>query len=184
MCAFGTGIPASHVALARARVHLAGNDPRAALDAVLPSLLARDAIRFTLPDAVRRSRWAAAVADAFDLAHRSAAACGDTLVLAELLEVARNNAVPLPRPAGSIDDLAASLGSLLAEPDGAGDARGALAGAAALAGGENFTELGLPARLRTPWHTIALADALERARHYHDPVRADAVVDWTVAVRS
>lgn len=186
LLSFDSGLIAAMTALRRARLLLAAGEYRDALTVGLPAVLALDAVRFTLPDAQRRGRWAATVAEGFDTAFRAAAGCGDATVLAELLEVVRGNAVPLPdaKAAGrGGDEITESLGALLAPPApsaGADGPPGALTGAELLAGGESSTVLGLPPYVRTPWDTVALAEPLQRARRYHDPVRADVVVGWHV----
>jgi hypothetical protein len=40
------------------------------------------------------------------------------------------------------------------------------------------TALGLPALIRRPWDTRALADALRSAERYHQPVRSATTVEW------
>ena len=180
--ATGAGLHAAQVAVQSGRMLLAGGNDAEAVRVLVPAVLALDAVRFNLDGADRRRRWAAAVAEGFDAAYRAAARLGDTRLLAELLEVARANAVPSPVPQDGSDP---ALDVLLAESHIEGapagpDSTGALAGAAALSGVESRTLLGLPAYLRTPWDTIALAEPLQRARRYHDPVRADLTVDWTL----
>jgi hypothetical protein len=181
-------IPYARLLAARTAVHrarLLQDTGRAeeALQVVLPAVLALDAVRFTLPDARRRHYWAIDVADGFDTALRAAAACGDARILAELIEVARGNAVPLPRVANSQDDAVSALSALLdagstgTRPDTSANP---VAGAIVVAEAEERTALGLPALLRTPWNTLALDEHLRCARRYHDLVRADVVVDWRV----
>jgi hypothetical protein len=100
------------------------------------------------------------------------------VLLAELIEVARANAIPTPRPG----DAAPALDELLGDPGA--DTPGTpvtLAGPAVLGGTEHRTVLGVPAQLRTPWGTLALADHIEAARSYHEPIRAAEVAEWTVA---
>jgi len=176
-------LPAGLTALQRARILLDTGHPREALRLGLPAVLALDTLRCTLPDARRRIQWTTAVAHGFDTAFRSAAACADTRVLAELLEVTRGNAVPLPRAADARDDAVSALGALLTPNPTPADASAthvALFGAHSAAGGEERTALGLPAYIRAPWDTIALAEHLQRARHYLDPVRANVAVDWRI----
>jgi hypothetical protein len=174
---------AARTAVHRARLLRDTNHAEEALQIVLPAVLALDAVRFTLPDARRRHYWAVDVADGFATAFRAAAACGDACILAELIEVARGNAVPLPRIANPQDDAVSALSALLdtgateTQPNTSVDP---VAGAIVLAEVEERTALGLPALLRTPWNTVALDEHLRRARRYHDLVRADVVADWRV----
>ena len=171
---------AARTAVHRARLLHDTDRAEEALRVVLPAVLALDAVRFTLPDARRRHQWAVDVADGFDTAFRAAATCGGVLILAELIEVARGNAVPLPRAADAHDDAVSALSALLDIGPRPGTSADALAGAIVLTGGEERTVLGLPALLHTPWDTVALDEHLGRARRYHDPVRADVTVEWRV----
>ena len=99
------------------------------------------------------------------------------MLLAELIEVARANAIPAPR-AG---DAPPGVDELLGDPvPVASGSPVTLAGPAVLAEPERRTVLGVPAQLRTPWGTLALAGHLEAAARYHEPIRADEVVEWTV----
>lgn len=143
---------------------------------LVPAVLALDAVRFTLDDAERRALWSAPLASAFGAALRAAAASGDAVVLAELIEVARANAIPTPRPG----DAAPDLDELLGDPGAGATTTTTLAGPVALGGTEHRTVLGVPAQLRTPWGTLALAEYVEAARGYHEPIRAADVVEWTV----
>ena len=178
MQAAGAGLFAAQVAVGRGIGLLDRGEAAAAARVLVPAVLALDAVRFTLDDAERRALWSAPLASAFGAALRAAAASGDTVLLAELIEVARANAIPTPR-AG---DAAPSLDELLGDP-GAGPVTtpATLAGPAALGGAEHLTVLGVPAQLRTPWGTLALADHIEAARSYHEPIRAADIVQWTVA---
>jgi hypothetical protein len=181
MLATGAGLFAAQTAVGRGRMLLEAGDVAEAVRVLLPAVLALDAVRFNLDGADRRRRWTATVAEGFDAAYRAAARLGDIRLLAELLEVARANAVPSPVPQNG----SATLDALLAVADSEGVAAvacsgEALAGAATLSGVESRTLLGLPAYLRTPWDTVALAEQLARARRYHDPVRANVAVGWTV----
>ena len=176
----GSGVLAAQVALNRAGLLLEAGRARDALDVALPAVVAVDAVRCTLDDADRRRRWTDTVARGVAVAFRAAAATGAVTELAELIEVARGNGVPVPR------DGAAALDELFtAGPQDAPGRPGGttLSGAAAVGGvTAGRTALGLPARLRTPWGTVALAGALERGRRYRDPVRAATVVDWRVTI--
>jgi hypothetical protein len=163
----------------RAQVLLDAGSPRDALDVGLPATLALDALRCTLPDADRRNLWSARVADGLVTAIRAAAACRDIRLLAELLEVTRGNAVPLPRAADDRADAVSALSAVLDTAPGDGPTA-VRSGPAAAAGGEERTALGLPAFVRTPWDTVALGTALDAARRYLDPVRAPVTVEWTV----
>jgi hypothetical protein len=185
MLATGAGLLAAQVAVQRGRMLVAEGDAAEAVRMLVPAVLALDAVRFNLDGADRRRRWTAAVAEGFDTAYRAAARLSDTRLLAELLEVARANAVPSPVPQNS----SATLDALLAAADiegaaAASDSAEALAGAVTLSGMESRTLLGLPAYLRTPWGTVALAEQLARARRYHDPVRANIAVGWRVRENS
>ena len=186
MLAADEGVGAAHVAMRRAHLVLTAGRGGAALEVALPALLAIDAARTALPDATRRRSWAAQVAHGFDTAFRSAVAAGRLDVVAELLEVARGNGVPLPRAVDDRTDAASAFADLLTpanDPDpgtGApGPPQATLSGASAVAGAER-TALGVPASLRTPWGTVALAKYLERARRYRDPVRAEVTAEWRV----
>ena len=173
------GPGAALLAVRRAQVLLDAGSPRDALDVGLPATLALDALRCTLPDADRRNLWSARVADGLVTAIRAAAACRDIRLLAELLEVARGNAVPLPRAADDRADAVSALSAVLDTAPGDGPTA-VRSGPAAAAGGEERTALGLPAFVRTPWDTVALGTALDAARRYLDPVRAPVTVEWTV----
>jgi hypothetical protein len=180
LVAFGARHLAARIALRRARVLFAGGEPRAALDAALPAVLALDAVRFTLPDADRRRRWVPVIADGLDTTFRAALACGAHRVVAELLETIRGNAMPQPAAEDGFDLLAVL--ALPTVPDAG--APGTRPGAATLGGDERRTVLAMPARLRAPWGADCLADALERARRYQDPVRATVRVGWRVDQRA
>jgi hypothetical protein len=174
------GLPAAHLAAVRGQDLLAAGRSAEALRVVLPAVLAMDAHRCALPDARRRGMWAARVAAGFDTAYRAAAACGETRLLTELLEVGRGNAVPAPRPDDARDDAMSALGDVV-RPEPAAATPGVVrSGAAAAAVGTERTALGLPARIRTPWGSVALAEHLEEARRYVDPNRADDTVEWRV----
>jgi len=149
---------------------------------LVPAVLALDAVRFSLDGADRRRRWAAVVAAGFAAAYRAAHAAGDIRLLAELIEVARANAVPAPMAAGAGPALDTVLDGAPAPVEPAGPAPvAALAGSAMLGNGEESrTLLGRPAHLRTPWGTVALAGPLDAARAYTDPLRAGVVVDWLI----
>ena len=180
MLAAEAGLGAAQVALRRAALLLDGGQAAGALDVALPAVLALDAERTALPDATRRRSFAGQVAHGFVIAHRSAVAAGRPDVLAELLEVARGNGMPLPRAADDRSDAVSALAELF----GPGDATPApssttLAGASAVTGAER-TALGLPATLRTPWDTVALAEYLDRARRYRNPVRSTTTAKWQV----
>ena len=178
MRAAGAGLFAAQVAVGRGIGLLDRGDAAGAARVLVPAVLALDAVRFTLDDAERRALWSAPLASAFGAALRAAAASGDVVLLAELIEVARANAIPTPRPG----DAAPALDELLGDPGA--DTPGTpvtLAGPAVLGGTEHRTVLGVPAQLRTPWGTLALADHIEAARSYHEPIRAAEVAEWTVA---
>ena len=102
------------------------------------------------------------------------------------MAVARGASVPAPLegPATGIEALLAETTHDLLNPGSVAAApitsEAAVPGAAALAGAPGRTAIGLPARLRTPWGTVALAEALEDARRYLDPVRANTVTTWRV----
>jgi hypothetical protein len=176
LVAFGARHLAARIALRCARVLLAAGDQRAALDVALPAVLALDAVRFTLPDADRRRRWVPVVAEGLDTTFRAALACGALRLVAELLETVRGNAMPQPAAEDGFDLLAVL--SLPTSPESG--VPGSRHGAATLGGDQRLTVLGPPARLKAPWGTDCLADALERARRFHQPVRATARVDWRV----
>jgi hypothetical protein len=53
-------------------------------------------------------------------------------------------------------------------------------GAMAAVAGAARTTLGLPAPIRTPWGTVALAEQFEQARRYVDPNRAPDAVEWRI----
>lgn len=174
---------AARTAVHRARLLHDTDRAEQALRVVLPAVLALDAVRFTLPDARRRHQWAIDVADGFDTACRAAVACGNVRILAELIEVARGNAVPLPHAANAHDDAVSALSALLdigPTDTQSGTSPEPLAGAIVLTGDEERTALGLPALLHTPWDTVALDEHLRRARNYHDLIRADESADWRV----
>ncbi|WP_224401702.1 hypothetical protein [Pseudonocardia sp. ICBG1034] len=188
----GAGLLAARIALDRAR-DLLDDDPGGALQTALPAALAVDSLRFMMPDAGRRRRWAGVAAAGFDTSFRAAVACGRPRLVAELLEVVRGHAIPvaLADPdEGGPGDLArtlADLADVTAPPASAPTTMAqdtTLSGAAvvAAAGNPGRTGLGLPAQLRTPWSGPAgghaLADALDDARHYSHPLRADAVAHW------
>jgi hypothetical protein len=175
----GLSLFAAQMAAARAQAHLDAGRHRQALDAVLPAALALDALRFSLDEAGRRRRWNDVAARALAIAFRAAAGCGEHALIAELLETARGNGVPLPRDASTADPMADLLDAAAAPSVTPGVAlSGAHTTTAAPAAGR--TALGLPARLRPPWPTSTLAEPLERARRYHDPVRAQASVAWRI----
>ena len=177
MLAGGAGLFAAQVAVGRGIALLGRGDAAAAGQVLVPAVLALDAVRFTLDDAERRALWSAPLAVAFGAALRAAAASGDAVLLAELIEVARANAIPAPRSG----DAAPALDELLGDPvPMASGSPATLAGSAVLAGTEHRTVLGVPAQLRTPWGTLALAGHLEAAGRYHEPIRAGEVVEWTV----
>ena len=192
----GSGMLAARAAVQRGRLLLASGDAAGALAAALPAALGLDAVRFTFADAGRRHRWAASAADGFALAYRAAVAAGRPAVVAELIEVARASGVPVPveGPATGIealladagrDSLGPSPGDRSAGQPAVGSMTGSAAGTAAGSGATALTDhartaIGPPARVRTPWGTVALAEALESARRYLNPVRADAVIDWTL----
>jgi hypothetical protein len=180
LLADGAHLPAADLALVRGHDLAQAGRPAEALAVVLPAVLALDTHRCVLPDARRRSSWAARVAAGFDTAARAAAACGETRLLAELLEVARGNAIPTPRPLDVRDDAISALGAAFFPESTAGFAEGVRPGAAAAVGGTERTALGLPALIRTPWGSIALAAALDRAGRYRDPLRAAAVAEWGI----
>lgn len=177
LLALDVGEGAALFALHRAATLLQLGRAREALDTGLPALLALDAHRNVLPDAERRHRWSVVLTDATATVYRSAVACDDRHVVAELLEVTRANPPPVPRPIGARDDAVTAL--LLADPAPAAGT-GSRSGAVTAGGGLERTALGLPPPLRTPWGTIALERATDAARAYRDPVRAGAPVDWRV----
>ena len=179
MLAAGSSISAAGIALKRAALLLVARRAAEALDVVLPAMLALDAARAALPDAARRRSWAALVAIGFHTAFYSAVLAGRPVVVAELLEVARGNGMPLPRAADDRSDAMSALADLLTPGAGAPQPQPTLPGASAVAGAGR-TALGVPARLITPWGTVALAAYLERAQRYRDPVRAEATVQWEV----
>ena len=189
LLAGGSRMLAAQTAVQRGRLLLAAGDPAEALTAALPAALALDAIRFTFADAGRRHRWGALASAGFALGFRAAVAAGRPRVLAELIEVARGAGVPVPveGPATGIESLLADAtrdalaGTDDATTPGAAGTTSveAVSGPAALADPAR-TAIGLPARLRAPWGTIAVADALESARRYLDPVRAETVTDWVL----
>ena len=179
LAALGARPGAALLAVRRAGILLGAGRSREALDVGLPAALALDALRCTLPDAQRRDLWAAQVAQGFANAVRAAAACRDIRLLAELLEVTRGNAVPLPRSPDDRVDAVSAL-SAAVDPDPGGGPTTVRPGPAAVASGQERTTLGLPAFVRTPWGTVALGGALEAARRYVDPARAPVTVDWTV----
>lgn len=123
---------------------------------------------------------AARVAAGFDTAYRAAAACGQTRLLAELLEVGRGNAVPTPRPADARDDAMSALGAEFLPEPLASATSGVCPGAAVAVAGAERTALGLAALIRTPWGTVALGEQLRHARRYVDPNHADDTVEWRI----
>jgi hypothetical protein len=175
----GLSLFAAQLAAARAQAHLDAGRHRQALDAVLPAALALDALRFSLDEAGRRRRWNDVAARAMAIAFRAADGCDEHALIAELLETARSNGVPLPRDASTTDPMEDLLDAA-AVPSAMSDV--ALAGAhtTTSAPATGRTALGLPARLRPPWPTSTLDEPLERARRYHDPVRAQASVAWQI----
>ncbi|WP_224401698.1 hypothetical protein [Pseudonocardia sp. ICBG1034] len=185
--AAGSGVLAARTAVHRARMLFDDGETARAYDVALPAALALDAVRFTLPDAGRRRRWAGIAAEGFALACRSAAALGYVRQLGELLEVVRGASLPEPstEPADSLDELLAHVGQDPQQGDhGRRGGSAEAAGSGAVPAGAGRTALGLPVQLRTPWGSAALAEPLERARSYLDPVRADTVVDWSVPALS
>lgn len=181
----GSSTLAAQTAVERGRQLRKAGRPDEALDVALPAALALDAIRFTFADAGRRKRWGVIAASGFDVAFRAAVDAGRWRVLAELIEVARGAGVPtaVESPPTGIEALLAEtprdLHLAAADAAALGPAPSAVPGAAAI-GHPDRTSLGLPARLRTPWGTVALAEALQDGRRYLDPVRADTVIEWTV----
>ena len=174
----GAGLLAAQVAVGRGIALLDRGDAAEAARVLVPAVLALDAVRFTLDDAERRALWSAPLASAFGAALRAAAASGDAILLAELIEVARANAIPAPRSG----DAPPALDELLGDPGATALGTPAtLAGPAVLGGTEHRTVLGVPAQLHTPWGTPALAGYVETAQRYHQPIRAAEVVDWTVS---
>lgn|GEM_PF-6421991 len=177
-----SGFLAAQIAVGRGMLLLDAGDATGAVQVLVPAVLALDAVRFSLDGADRRRRWAAVVAAGFAAAYRAAHAAGDIRLLAELIEVARANAVPAPMAAGAGPALDTVLDGAPAPVEPAGPAPvAALAGSAMLGNGEESrTLLGRPAHLRTPWGTVALAGPLDAARAYTDPLRAGVVVDWLI----
>lgn len=173
-------LPASHLAAVRGQDLLQAGRGEEALRVVLPAVLAMDAHRCALPDARRRSLWVARVAAGFDTAYRAAAACGQTRLLAELLEVGRGNAVPIPQPADARDDAMSALGAAFLPEPPASVTSGVRSGAAAAVAGAERTALGLAVFIRTPWGTVALGEQLRHARRYVDPIRAEDTVEWRI----
>jgi hypothetical protein len=163
--AMGYGDIAATTAVYRARLLLDRGRAAEAVEAVLPGLLALDAGRFELPDAARRTRnEAMVVAGGYDTAFRAAAACGNHLVVAELIEIARGNPIPRPR-----------------SPDDRNDAMSALTGLPGADVQPHRTALPPPPFLRTPWGTRALAEYLRRAERYAPGRRRDAAeVEWRI----
>lgn len=179
----GYALLAAKLAVRRAELLWRTGDPHRALEVALPATLALDAVRFALPDVGRRRVWSERSAEGFEVCFRSAAAVGSTTVLAELIEVAREHAIPQPRPAQDRADAMSALGDLLGDGLGEADeptpALQTVQGSP-VAAGETRTVIGLPALLTTPWGTTALAGPLRRAARYRTRLRSAESVVWEV----
>jgi hypothetical protein len=177
----GSGDQAARAAVSRMQLLTTLGRPAEALSAGLPAALALDALRFSFIDAERRRKWATVAAESLGAACRAAVLAGAHRVLAELLEVQRSGPIPRPQPGEStgLDALLAEASQELTAARSSSNRTSSTAvpGAAALLGAGR-TALGLPARIRTPWGSVALSDALVAAERYRRPVRAAAVVEW------
>jgi hypothetical protein len=162
--AAGWGHLAAETAVRRAKLLLDLGRADDAISVAVPAVLALDAVRFALPEAARRTRSLPVdIALGYHTAFAAAAACGKHRVVAELIEVARGNAVPRPRAATDRADAAAALfGSF--DPEGEA----------------TRTLLPPPPAIRTPWGTVAVAEYLRQAERYLPGRRAGGEVEWRV----